>query len=191
MRRLATLASVLGLLVGLVFAGAALGRSPRGITAFVITDREPSGFEKRVRARVVAHGPFVPGQPASISIRRMPKRAFMFVWIQPIQSTPACASLLCVPTTVVPDESNPTVSGLARASGRGRALVTFTMPTSFQAYIPSPSGKLTKQPQPVAWQQGQALQMVVAGAKENRRGDEIVGVAGTKTVVQVQPTPTS
>jgi hypothetical protein len=173
-------------LLCITFAAQALGRSP-SVEIGLITNRQPSGFEKRIKARVAADGPFVPGQPASISIRRMPKRALMFVSIQPIQSTPACENILCVPTFVVPDESNPTSGRLARVNGHGRAEVTFTMPASFQAITFSPSGKASKEPQEISWQNNQAVQVTVAGARLNHRGDQITGVAGTKTLVQVPP----
>jgi hypothetical protein len=119
----------------------------------------------------------------------MPKRAYMFIFIEPIQETPACDEVLCVSTYVVPNEDNPSGGHLARASGRGRAHVTFTVPPTAKAFIPTPSGKLRKEPQSIAWRDAQAVRIVAAGAKQNRRGDQIVGVAVSKTVVQLQPTP--
>jgi hypothetical protein len=179
---------ICALSLGLVFAVGATGKSPR-IGIAIITNREPSGYEKKLPAHVVAHGPFVVGQPTTVSISGMPKRGFAVVEIQAIQSTPACEPVLCIPTLVVPDEHAHDFH-FVKTGRRGKVSATFTMPATFEAFSELPSGKFAKGgPQQFPWRNDQAVQVIVWGGKVNRRGDQITGVAGTKTTVQVPPGP--
>jgi hypothetical protein len=148
-----------------------------------------TGPEKRIKGRVIVHGPFVPGQPTSISISRMPKRAILFVLLQPIQNTPACAEILCFPTYISPSELDPNAKP-AFTSGHGRAEIDFTMPTYFEGF-PLTGSKLPKHPQRYPWRDHQAIQVVAAAARVNKHGDQTTGIDATKTFVQLPPPPST
>jgi hypothetical protein len=179
-------AVVCALFLGLVFAAGATSKSP-GVGILVGTGKQQSGREKRIRARVAQVTAFVAGQPSALLVSRMPKHAYLFVEVGPVQNSPACEHILCVPTFIAPDP-NAQRAHFVRTNGRGRALINFTMPGTFEGWAELPSGKLSKVRQ-FPWQNGQAVQVIAAGAHINQHGDQITGVAAAKTSVQVPPPP--
>jgi hypothetical protein len=130
------------------------------------------------KARVVSDRIVTPGQLETIAVSRMPPRARVRVFVEPPPTTPECGQLyFCDPVRTSPAPGYPPY----RTSGKGRALLTFVMPSSyFVETDPSRpgTGRL------VNFANGQAVHIDVDGARRYKRVKR-VGFGFGRAVVQL------
>jgi hypothetical protein len=143
------------------------------------------GPKKRIKvvfnkARVISDGILTPGQLETIAVSRMPPRARVRVFIEPPPTTPECGQLyFCDPAHTSPAPGYPAY----RASGKGRALLTFVMPSSyFLEADPLRRGDRRE----VRFANGQAVHVDVDGARRYKRVKR-VGFGFARAVVQLPP----
>jgi hypothetical protein len=133
-----------------------------------------------VKARVVSDRVVTPGQLETIAVSRIPPRAPLKVFIEPPPTTPQCAQFyFCSVAPTSPAPGSPPY----RSSGKGRALLTFVMPSSyFISSDPSPPrvGRF------VDFAHGQAVHIDVQGARRSKRVKR-VGFGFARAVVQLSP----
>jgi hypothetical protein len=132
------------------------------------------------KARVVSDRIVTPGQLETIAVSRMPPRARVRVLIEPPPTTPECGQLyFCHPVRTSPAPGYPPY----RTSGKGRALLTFVMPSSyFVETDPFRPGER----RPVNFANGQTVHIDVDGARRYKRVKR-VGFGFGRAVVQLPP----
>jgi hypothetical protein len=132
------------------------------------------------KARVVSDGIVTPGQLETIAVSRMPPRARVRVFIEPPPTTPECGQLyFCEPAPTSAAAGYPPY----RTSGKGRALLTFVMPSSYfvEADPFRPSERRL-----VNFADGQAVHVNVDGARREK-GVKRVGFGFARAVVRLSP----
>jgi hypothetical protein len=152
-------------LVAAIGAGAASARKPRVL------------FQK---ARVVSDRIVTPGQLETIAVSRMPPRARVRVLIEPPPTTPECGQLyFCEPVRTSPAPGSPPY----RTSGKGRALLTFVMPSSY--FVETDPSRPSER-RLVNFADGQAVHIDVDGARRFKRVKR-VGFGFGRAVVELPP----
>jgi hypothetical protein len=115
------------------------------------------------KGRVASDGIVTPGQPETVAISRMPERIRFKMAIEPPPTTPQCGEFyFCDFAPVSPAPG----SAPFRTSGKGRALVTFIMPSTYNVAT-DPFDPSTRHP--VAFANGQAVHIDVQGVKHLKR----------------------
>jgi hypothetical protein len=129
------------------------------------------------KARVVSDGVVTPGQLETIAVSKMPPRARVRVFIEPPPTTPECGQLyFCDPARTSPAPGYPPY----RTSGKGRALLTFVMPSSYVVEADPFRGRV------VNFANGQAVHIDVDGGLRYKRVKR-VGFGFARAVVQLPP----
>jgi hypothetical protein len=135
--------------------------------------------QTKTGGRAVAHGPFVPGQTAYVSISRMPRRTPLSAGLFPAGARCfADLDIYCLPQRVVKK---------ARTSSSGRAELNFTMPSEFLVI------DFNRPTERQHWQylSGQPIKIVATASirgKDHRA--QVLGRATANSFVQIpQPTP--
>ncbi len=116
-----------------------------------------------LKARVVSDGVVTPGQLETIQVSRLAPKAPIKVFVEAPPITLQCGELyFCDPAPTSPAPGTPPY----RSSGKGRATLTFVMPSEYYLEIDpfKPS-----QRQPVKWMNGQAVHIDVAAATKTKR----------------------
>jgi hypothetical protein len=150
-------------LVAAVGAGGAFAGKPRVV------------FQK---ARVVSDRIVSPGQLETIAVSRMPPRARVRVLIEPPPTTPECGQLyFCDPVRTSPAPGYPPY----RTSGKGRALLTFVMPSSY--FVETDPFRPSER-RLVNFANGQAVHIDVDGSRRFKRVKR-VGFGFGRAVVQL------
>jgi hypothetical protein len=184
-------AVVASCLLALASVPAAVSKGNSNVNAAAAGGDLSTGPAKRIKGRAVAHGPFVPGQTASVSVSRMPRRAPVFAFITPIQNSAQCdgAHVICPVQYVAGD---PAAAGVKinpikrtgplkkiNTSSSGHAELNFTMPSEFLG-IPFGAG-LKRYP----YLNLQAIRIVAFAIVRKDRRTQVIGKAKTKTFIQV------
>jgi hypothetical protein len=115
-----------------------------------------------LKGKVVSDGIVTPGQLETIAISRMPRRARVKVFIEPPPTTPQCGEFyFCdvAPTSLAPG------SPPYRTSGKGRALLTFVMPSTYYIELDpfDPRDRMA-----VEWADGQSVHIDVQAARTHK-----------------------
>ena len=115
-----------------------------------------------LKARVSSDHVVTPGQLETIAVSKLPARARLKVFIEAPPTTPECGELyFCDPAPTSPAPGSPPY----RASGKGRALLTFVMPSSY--YVETdPFRPRLGHPQNFA--DGQAVHIDVLGKRRHK-----------------------
>jgi hypothetical protein len=115
------------------------------------------------KARVRSDGTVMPGQAETVAVSHMPRRTRFKMAIEPPPTTPQCGEFyFCDFAPVAPAPGSPRF----RTSGRGRALVTFVMPSTYNIAT-DPFDPRTRRPVPFA--NGQAVHIDVDGVRRLHR----------------------
>jgi hypothetical protein len=115
------------------------------------------------KAHVRSDGIVTPGQPETVAVSHMPPRSRFKMAIEPPPTTPQCGEFyFCDLAPVSPAPGSPRF----RTSGRGRALVTFVMPSTYNIAT-DPFDPHSRRP--VAFADGQAIHIDVEGVKRLRK----------------------
>jgi hypothetical protein len=115
------------------------------------------------KARVRSDGIVTPGQPETVAVSHMPPRTRFKMAIEPPPTTPQCGEFyFCDFAPVSPAPGSPPF----RTSGRGRALVTLVMPSTYNIAT-DPFDPQSRRP--VAFANGQAIHIDVEGVKRLRK----------------------
>jgi hypothetical protein len=115
------------------------------------------------KTRVRSDGIVTPGQPETVAVSHMPPRTRFKMAIEPPPTTPQCGEFyFCDLAPVSPAPGSPRF----RTSGRGRALVTFVMPSTYNIAT-DPFDPRSRRP--VAFANGQAIHIDVEGVKRLRK----------------------
>lgn len=141
-----------------------------------------AGKPKRVftKARVLSDGFVTPGQLETIAVSRMPPRARLKVFVEPPPTTPQCGQFyFCDVAPTSPAPGSPPY----RSSGKGKALLTFVMPSS---YFISSDPFRPREGRFVDFANGQAVHIDVQGARRTKRVRR-VGFGFARAVVQLPP----
>jgi hypothetical protein len=141
-----------------------------------------AGKLKRVfiKARVASDGFVTPGQLETIAVSRMPPRARLNVFIEAPPTTPQCGQFYFCD---VAPTSPPPGAAPYRSSRKGRALLTFVMPSSYfisSDPFPPREGRF------VDFANGQAVHIDVQGGRRTKRVRR-VGLGFARAVVQLPP----
>jgi hypothetical protein len=132
------------------------------------------------KARVVSDGFVTPGQLETIGVSQMPPRTNFRVVVEAPPTTPQCGEkYFCDPAPTSPAPGTPAY----RTSGKGRALVSFVMPSQY--YLETDPFR-PAQRTPVDFANGQSVHIDVEGArtrKHKRQRIEAFGFA--RAVVQL------
>jgi hypothetical protein len=116
---------------------------------------------KFLKGKVVSDGVVVPGEPETVAIAKFPPKASLRVAIEPPPTTPQCGEHFFCDLVFV----SPAPGTLFRSSGKGRALLSFVMPTTFTLEDPFRPG--TKREAPFVT--GQSVHIDVGGTKRLRK----------------------
>jgi hypothetical protein len=141
-----------------------------------------SGKPKLVflKARVISDGIVTPGQLETIAVYQLPPRASVRVLIQPPPTTPECGQFyFCDPVRTSPAPGSPPY----RTSGKGRALLTFVMPST---YFVETDPFRPKEGRLQTFANGQAVHIDVDGARLHKHVRR-VGFGFSRAVVQLAP----
>jgi hypothetical protein len=115
------------------------------------------------KARVRSDGIVAPGEAETVAISHMPPRTRFKMAIEPPPTTPQCGEFyFCDFAPVSPAPG----SAPFRTSGKGRALVTFVMPTTYNIAT-DPFDPRTRRP--VSFANGQSVHIDVDGVKRLHR----------------------
>jgi hypothetical protein len=158
---------------------AALAATPAGRAVAPIggSDKPKLVFFK---ARVVSDGLVTPGQLETIAVSHMPPRTKVRVLIEPPPTTPECGELyFCDPAKTTPAPGHPPY----RTSGKGRALLTFVMPST---YFVETDPFRPEEGYVQTFADGQAVHIDVDGARRFKRVRR-VGFGFGRAVVQRPP----
>jgi hypothetical protein len=133
-----------------------------------------------LKARVVSDGIVTPGQLETISISRMAPHAAMKVFVEAPPTTLQCGELyFCDPAPTSPAPGTPPY----RATGSGKATVTFVMPETYDLETDPFNPKIR---QPVKFANQQRVHIDVEGASTQKRvRRESFGFA--RAIVQIPP----
>jgi hypothetical protein len=120
-----------------------------------------------LKGRVLSDGYVTPGQLETIAISNYPPRTRLKVFIEPPPTTPQCGELyFCDPAPTSPAPGTPPY----RSSGKGQALLTFVMPSSYKVetdpFRPS-------QGQQVTFANNQRVHIDVFGSKRQKSTKKI------------------
>lgn len=133
-----------------------------------------------VKARVRSDGIVTPGQLETIAISRMPRRTKVRVFIESPPTTLQCGEFyFCHPVRVSRVPGSPRY----RTNGKGRALLTFVMPSSY--FIePVPIKRFNRRP--VTFAEGQSVHLDVEGSRRRKR-KRLQGFGFSRAIVQLPP----
>ena len=135
-----------------------------------------------LKGRVRSDGIVTPGRPETISVSRMPRRTKVRVFIEPPPTTPQCGELyFCDPVRTRRVPGSPPY----RTSGKGRALLTFVMPSSY--FLESDPFRPFDR-RPVTFADGQSIHIDVQGTRRQKR-KRLEGFGFSRAVVQLPPFP--
>jgi hypothetical protein len=163
-------------------AAAAAAIASAILTTAIAAPSASAGKTKSVfkKAQVVSDGIVTPGQLETIAASRLPPRARLRVLIEPPPTTPQCGQFyFCSRAPTSPAPGMPPY----RSSGKGRALLTFVMPSSYfitNDPFPPREGRF------VDFANGQAVHIDVQGARRSKRVRR-VGFGFSRAVVQLSP----
>lgn len=140
---------------------------------------DPSAGAKRfqqIKGRATAIGTYTPGMTEQVAVRRMPKRAKLEVLLGPAGAPGACSGpFVCLP---VKARRAPGARRF-RTSGKGRALLTFTMPDGYERFrIDKPKAPNERVP----FVNGQRVLVTVDGFASHRRKVTFGAAIGRTTV---------
>lgn len=111
------------------------------------------------KAHVASDGLLTPGQPETVSVYDMPPKTDFKIAIEPPPITFQCGQqYFCDVAPALPAPGSPPF----RTNKKGKAVVTFTMPTTYNIST-DPFDPSTRQP--VAWANGQRVHIDVQGIK--------------------------
>lgn len=132
------------------------------------------------KGRVGSDHILVPDQLETISVRKMPPRTNLKVFIEPPPVTLQCGELyFCDPAPTAPAPGAPPY----RTNGKGRALLTFVVPSTYwierDPFTPGDRREVT-------FANGQAVHIDVQGAKRRKRAT-LQGFGFSRAVVQIPP----
>jgi hypothetical protein len=116
-----------------------------------------------LKGRVFSDGFVTPGQPETIAVSNFPPRTRLKVFIEAPPTTPQCGELyFCDPAPTSPAPGTPPY----QSSGKGRALLTFVMPSTYNLETDPlrPSQK-----QPVTFADNQRVHIDVEGISTHKR----------------------
>jgi hypothetical protein len=129
------------------------------------------------KARVRSDGFVTPGQAETVAVSHMPPRTRFKMAIEPPPTTPQCGEFyFCDFAPISPAPGSPPF----RTSGKGRALVTFVMPSTYNIAT-DPFDPRTRRP--VSFANGQAVHIDVDGVKRRHRMRKI-GFGFGRAIVQ-------
>jgi hypothetical protein len=129
------------------------------------------------KARVRSDGIVTTAQPETVTVSHMPPRTRFKMAIEPPPSTPQCGEFyFCDFAPVSPAPGSPPF----RTSGKGRALVTFVMPSTYNIAT-DPFDPRTRRP--VTFANGQSVHIDVEGVKRLRKVRKI-GFGFGRSIVQ-------
>jgi hypothetical protein len=129
------------------------------------------------KTRVASDGFLTPGQLETVSVTHMPAKTTFKMAIEPPPTTLQCGQFyFCDFAPVSPAPGSPPF----RTNGKGRAVVTFVMPTTYNIAT-DPFDPSTRRP--VAWANGQRVHIDVQGVKRKHRVRK-VGFGFGRAIVQ-------
>jgi hypothetical protein len=129
------------------------------------------------KTRVASDGYLTPGQPEIVAVTRMPAKTTFKMAIEPPPTTLQCGQFyFCDFAPVSPAPGAPPF----RTNGKGQAVVTFVMPTTYNIAT-DPFDPSTRRP--VAWADGQRVHINVQGVKRKHRLRK-VGFGFGRAIVQ-------
>jgi hypothetical protein len=131
-----------------------------------------------LKARVVSDHIVTPGQLETIAVSHLPARAPLKVFIEPPPVTPECGELyFCDPAPTSPVPGSPPY----KASRKGRALLTFVMPSTYfvETDFFHPSRGYVQH-----FANGQAVHIDVEGIRRTKKAKR-VGFGFSRAVVQL------
>jgi hypothetical protein len=116
-----------------------------------------------LKGKVLSDGFVTPGKPETIALSNFPPRTRLKVFIEPPPTTPQCGELyFCDPAPTSPAPGTPPY----RSSGKGRALLTFVMP---ETYNLETDPLRPSQKQPVTFADQQRVHIDVEGISTHKR----------------------
>jgi hypothetical protein len=131
-----------------------------------------------LKARVRSDGIVTPGQQEWVTLSELPPKAKFKMAIEPPATTPQCGQYyFCHAPRVFPVPGTPPY----RTNGKGRALVSFVMPSTY-VIESDPSDPSTRQT--VAFADGQSVHIDVIGMKRTRKM-RLVGFGFGRAIVQL------
>jgi hypothetical protein len=154
---------VLGCLVG----GLLLAGSGQGATRF-----------ERVKGKGVAFGTFTPGHVESIAVKGMPKKGKVQALMGFAGAPGGCSGVyVCLPVLLQRAAGAPRF----QTTGRGRAVISFVMPTHYERFR---IDNLNSPTERVAFVHGQRLLIEIDGIA-NHREKQTFGIAAARTTVEI------
>jgi len=129
------------------------------------------------KARVASDGFLTPGRPETVTVSHMPARAPFKMAIEPPPTTLQCGQLyFCDFAPVSPAPGSPPF----RTTGKGQAVVTFVMPSTYNIAT-DPFDPSTRRP--VTFANNQRVHIDVQGVKRLKRARKI-GFGFGRAIVQ-------
>jgi hypothetical protein len=154
---------VLGCLIG----GLLLAGSGQGATRF-----------ERVKGKAFPFGTFTPGQVESIAVQGMPKKGKVRALMGFAGAPGGCSGVfVCLPVALQRAEGTPRF----HTTGRGRAVISFVMPTHYQRFR---IDNLNSPNESVAFVNGQRLLIEIDGISSHRE-KQTFGIAIGRTTLQI------
>lgn len=153
------------LVLALALPGSALAATSAKPVAAEPLAKKPKKKVKVVflKARVSSDGSLTPGQPETVAVSHLPRRARFRMAIEPPPTTFQCGVVyFCDIAQVAPAPGSPPF----HTDGRGTAVVTFVMPSTYNIAT-DPFDPSTRRP--VTWADGQRVHIDVQGVKRKKR----------------------
>lgn len=155
------------LLLGCLVGGLLLAGSGQGAKRF-----------ERVKGKALAIGTFTPGQVESIAVKGMPKSGKVRALLGFAGAPGGCSGVfVCLPVLLQRATGTPRF----QTTSRGRAVISFVMPTHYQRFR---IDDLSSPNESVAYVNGQRLLIEIDGISSHRE-KQTFGIAIARTLVQI------
>jgi hypothetical protein len=133
---------------------------------------------ERVKGKGLAFGPFTPGQVESIAVQGMPKKGKVRALMGFAGAPGGCSGVfVCLPVQLQRAAGTPRF----RTSARGRAVISFVMPTHYQRFR---IDDLSSPNEWVAYVNGQRLLIEIDGISSHGE-KQTFGIALARTTVHI------
>jgi hypothetical protein len=154
-------------LLGCLAGGLLLAGSGQGATRF-----------ERVKGKAVAFGTFTPGQVESVAVQGMPKKGKVQALLGFAGAPGGCSGVfVCLPVLLQRAAGTPRF----QTTGRGRAVISFVMPTHYERFR---IDNLNSPNEQVAFVNGQRLLIEIDGIASHGE-KQTFGIAVARTTVEV------
>jgi hypothetical protein len=138
---------------------------------------------KVFHGRIQTDGVLTPGQPETISVSKVFRKFKVLVSISPPDGAPGCSgSRFCFSEDIAPAPGTPAF----RTDGKGRATLTFVMPSTYEVFDLK---HIFTSPKSVGFVNGQIVEIEAGNLRTRHRRFEISSATASAVIETPPPAP--